>query len=391
MKASRLQAKPISAYQFAAFRIILGLYLLLHLARPISSDSERITDSLTAASSFRSAMLVLAAAFTAGWYRRSSALLLGCGTLCLLSRSDFASNPGMPAVALLLILCAAVPAGDPLRLSRRPPDPDWYFPAWTFRAAWILMAGGYAFSGLNKLLVVAGWMAQGLHIRLAIAGLLRDRLSGLPEGCLMPASGIFLALEIFFLPLSLHRRTRPWIWLALLVIHLGLTLSAAIPDFRGGMLLLHAFTFDPEWLPARQQAKAGPLVLFDGVCGLCDRTVQFLLKEDTGQVLTFAPLQGVTAASVLERHPEVGQELASMITVDHHGTDREVIHTHSDAIFCALSDVGGFWRVVSWLRWIPRPLRDTVYRWIAAHRYQWFGRTDSCRLPDPGVQQRFLP
>ena len=63
----------------------------------------------------------------------------------------------------------------------------------------------------------------------------------------------------------------------------------------------------------------------------------------------------------------------------------------SGAVLEALRDVGGFWRVVSWLRVIPRPVRDRVYDFIAAHRYRWFGKYEACRLPTPQDREQLLP
>jgi len=131
------------------------------------------------------------------------------------------------------------------------------------------------------------------------------------------------------------------------------------------------------------------LVLYDGVCGLCDRAVAFLLDHDRDGVLTFAPLQGQTVAE-LRRRTTLPPELETMLFVEDFGTPNERVSFRSTGVLRMLGRIGGFWRVVSWLRIVPRPIRDLVYRTIARHRYRWFGRFDQCKLPPAEMASRFL-
>ncbi|MCI0409688.1 MAG: DCC1-like thiol-disulfide oxidoreductase family protein [Acidobacteria bacterium] len=160
-------------------------------------------------------------------------------------------------------------------------------------------------------------------------------------------------------------------------------------DLNLGMAMIHLFTFDPEWLTVRH--GAGGLVLYDGVCGLCDRTVQFLLDVDRHHVLRFAPLQGETAKSLLGYRQAIKKNLESIIFVREYSSRNAVTYVRSEAVLRILNEVGGFWRVVSWLRIIPRPFRDMVYDWIGRNRYQWFGKFAECRIPSAEVRARFLP
>lgn len=132
------------------------------------------------------------------------------------------------------------------------------------------------------------------------------------------------------------------------------------------------------------------LVLYDGVCGLCNRTVRFLLRIDGDAVLCFAPLQGATARRVRDR---VGfdDDLSTMVYVREFNLTGERAFFRSDAVLTALADVGGVWWLVSILRLVPRPLRDTLYRHLVRHRYEWFGRHDSCPAPPSEARARFLP
>lgn len=130
---------------------------------------------------------------------------------------------------------------------------------------------------------------------------------------------------------------------------------------------------------------AGPTVLyFDGVCNLCNRLVDWLLRRDRTGRLRFAPLQGETAAAGLP--PEV---LASPPTVVLQRNGR--LATRSTAAIEAVALLGGPWRAIALLKVVPRPLRDAAYDALAARRYAWFGRRDTCRLPDAAERDRFLP
>lgn len=137
-------------------------------------------------------------------------------------------------------------------------------------------------------------------------------------------------------------------------------------------------------LDARQDQG---IVFYDGVCGLCDRWVRFFLKRDKQRTLRFAPLQGETAKA----RNDLPAELRTVVFILRPGAADEQIFTRSEAALRLLDHVGGFWRIVSWLRIVPRPIRDWVYDAIAQRRYRWFGKFESCPLPPPEWRDRFLP
>lgn len=129
----------------------------------------------------------------------------------------------------------------------------------------------------------------------------------------------------------------------------------------------------------------GPVVFFDGVCGLCNWSVDFLLRRDTGRRLWFAPLQGETARTWLGTRPD--DDYSTIVLLDAgQRLDR------SDAVARILRRIGGLWMIAGWLLWlIPRPIRNFGYRVVASNRYALFGKKAACRLPTPEERSRFLP
>ena len=131
------------------------------------------------------------------------------------------------------------------------------------------------------------------------------------------------------------------------------------------------------------------LVLFDGVCGLCDASVQRLLAWDEAEALHYAPLQGVTAAGVKDRHGDLAPGLGSIIFVEQ--TDAgERVSVRSTAVVRICRALPWPWRGLALLWWVPWPLRDLGYRLIARVRYRIWGQRDSCRLPTEAEAARFL-
>lgn len=137
--------------------------------------------------------------------------------------------------------------------------------------------------------------------------------------------------------------------------------------------------------------SANPILLYDGICGLCNRLVQFTLKRDASQRLRFASLQSDFAASVLQRHGLNPGDLDTVYLVDGCGRPEERLSTHSDAVISLLRHLGGPWSVAAaLLRVVPRWLRDWGYQIVARCRYRIFGRSQSCLLPEAIYRDRFL-
>lgn len=133
------------------------------------------------------------------------------------------------------------------------------------------------------------------------------------------------------------------------------------------------------------------VLLYDGLCGFCDRAVQFVLARDRHARLRFAPLQGEFARGVLARHPELAQ-VDSLVLVERDArSGQERIFVRSDGALRVAHHLGGAWRLTALLRVLPRGLRDLAYDAFARVRYRLFGRHDTCPIPAPAQRARFLP
>ncbi|WP_222919654.1 thiol-disulfide oxidoreductase DCC family protein [Natrinema sp. SYSU A 869] len=130
-----------------------------------------------------------------------------------------------------------------------------------------------------------------------------------------------------------------------------------------------------------------PIILFDGVCNLCNGFVQFILPRDTDGKLRFASLQSDIGNELLAEHGLPTDELESIVLIE--GDDHYV---KSAAAIRIARHLGGVYALLGPFRFLPRRLRDGVYDFVAARRYRWFGKKDQCAMPpaDVDVGARFL-
>ena len=134
-----------------------------------------------------------------------------------------------------------------------------------------------------------------------------------------------------------------------------------------------------------------PILLYDGVCGLCNRLVQFILRRDRRAIFRFASLQSALAARILARHAANPNDLDTVYVVLNPELPDESLLSRSDAILFVLKQLGGFWRLSSsLLQLAPRFLRNVAYNSVARHRYRIFGRSETCTLPHDQDRSRFL-
>jgi predicted DCC family thiol-disulfide oxidoreductase YuxK len=132
-------------------------------------------------------------------------------------------------------------------------------------------------------------------------------------------------------------------------------------------------------------SSRGPILLFDGVCNLCNRSVQSVIAHDSSARFRFASLQSEAGRALLAEH---GLPLDAMDTVVL--VDGAAHFTKSDAALEAARRLGGLFALAVVLKLVPRPLRDAAYDWVARNRYTRWGKRDECWVPTPELRARFL-
>ena len=130
----------------------------------------------------------------------------------------------------------------------------------------------------------------------------------------------------------------------------------------------------------------GPLVLYDGTCGLCAKSVRFILNHERDHDLRFAPLQGDTTAQLRARYPNIPQTVDTVVYID-----GERAHLRSKAFLHLAKHLRAPWRWMYAFRWLPGVVLNLGYRLVAAVRYKVWGTVDACELPSPAQRARFLP
>jgi len=136
---------------------------------------------------------------------------------------------------------------------------------------------------------------------------------------------------------------------------------------------------------------SNPIILYDGVCGFCNRLVQFVLKHDQNDRFRFASLQSKFAAEVLLRHNASPDDLDTMYVVLDYDLPDERIASRSDAAVVALRQLGEGWAALGTaLRFVPLSVRNWGYNLVARNRYRIFGKYDSCPIPSDKDRHKFL-
>lgn len=131
--------------------------------------------------------------------------------------------------------------------------------------------------------------------------------------------------------------------------------------------------------------SSSPVVLFDGVCNLCNRSVQFIIKKDKKKQFLFASLQGKTGGELLKKFDLPADVFNSFILVE-----GENVYSRSTAALRIAKQLGGGWKLLYGFMILPRFIRDAVYNLVAKNRYKWFGKRDECMIPTPELKERFL-
>lgn len=133
-----------------------------------------------------------------------------------------------------------------------------------------------------------------------------------------------------------------------------------------------------------------PVILFDGVCAVCNRFTQIVLERDRVGLFHFAPIQGQYAQQVLRRMGRDPEQLTTVFLVLHPGTPQEKLLDRSDAVLWIARRLGGAWSLLAPFQAVPKGLRDAAYSRFAAIRYRVFGKQELCLVPEPHWRERFI-
>jgi predicted DCC family thiol-disulfide oxidoreductase YuxK len=325
--------------QYSLVRALVGVALAGHfLARVAGEDPPWVV-----AGAFGGAA-ALALAFAIGWRDRAAALALALLLAALAPwRADALFPTGVALLGIHVFLPRA-PCGAWDARGRADPGGGWRFPRGIFGFAWLLLAVTYGLRG-----------AVGLRAA--------------------PTDASALAL-LAFAPLALFARTRPLAWIAA---------AAALVARDPGALLLHALAFDPGWIPARRDDRA--LLFYDGACGLCHRTVRFLLAEDPrGEAFRFAPLASVAFESAIPEGERARLPDSLVLLLP----DARVL-VRARAVIEIGKRLGGLWRAAALLvSLLPRSPLDFAYDVVARVRGRVFSRPlAACPRVPAYLRERF--
>jgi predicted DCC family thiol-disulfide oxidoreductase YuxK len=401
--------KHYTPYQFAFFRIVFGLYLLWHflilfpnavelfssngiLSNPALNFTYPIApwnplyyfDSPSTITVFVGFLIILSAILTIGWQRPAVAILLWFGWACLYNRNNLISNPSIPYIGLLLLLIAIIPKGEPLSFKERPRD--WQMPIMVPIVAWVLMAVGYTFSGIDKLFSPS-WqdgsaMLHLLENPLARDNFLRDLMLYLPQWVLKLMTWGVLIAEITFLPLCLCRRGRFIAWSIMVLMHIGIMMVVSFADLSIGLLMLHIFTFDQRWLGKK---KEDVIILYDGQCGLCSKAMRFIAEEDSTNNFKMKSLQEPKGQELLEKYNLPKDKFDTMVLVK-----GENAYIKSEAVIESGKSLGGLWNLGIALYLIPKGIREKSYEWVSKNRLSFFGKKSACDMPSKKLRKKLM-
>lgn len=127
------------------------------------------------------------------------------------------------------------------------------------------------------------------------------------------------------------------------------------------------------------------IILFDGVCNLCNSSVNFVIKRDKQSVFKFATLQSEIAQKVLANNNLSPTDFSSFVFIEN-----GKVYVRSTAALKVCSYLKGLWPLMYGFIIVPKPIRDGIYNWISKNRYRWFGKKEVCMIPTPDIKARFL-
>ncbi len=128
-----------------------------------------------------------------------------------------------------------------------------------------------------------------------------------------------------------------------------------------------------------------PIVFFDGVCNLCNQSVQFIIRHDPKQYFKFAALQSAFAKEILKPYHIDTTAFQSIVYLE-----GNKVYQNSDAVLHIARHLNKGYKFLYIFRFVPRFIRDALYKFIAKNRYKWMGKKEACMIPTPALKERFL-
>jgi predicted DCC family thiol-disulfide oxidoreductase YuxK len=128
-----------------------------------------------------------------------------------------------------------------------------------------------------------------------------------------------------------------------------------------------------------------PVILFDGICNLCNRAVQFVIKHDRKKIFLFAPLQSNEGQKLSQQYQLPTNNWNSFVLIENGKT-----YSSSTAVLKVARNLNGIFKLAYALMIIPKFIRDSIYKWVSNNRYKWFGKREACMIPTPELKARFL-
>ena len=403
--------------QYSVFRILFGTYLFVHFAHLLpwaaevfshqgmiqdpyasplfnvipnilSLDDSGLTVSILVASG-----VVTACFFALGIKDKLAAGWMLYVLICLFARNPLISNPALPSVGWMLLLHLFIPsnpfgswsAKNDLQLGKA-----WFMPRHIYYASVVILALTYSYSGYTKLLspswVAGDTIAYVLQNPLARHHFLNDFLLSSPPIVLKCLTWFILYIELVYAPLTLVRGFHKWLWCGMLLVQFGFLFLLNFPDLTVAMILMHLFTFNPEWVKS-QKTAGKETVFFDGGCGFCHGYIKFLLAEDKHAQFRFSPLNGDHFQNTIDE--KIRETLPTTLLVV---TDEGSLLMKSDAVIHSLSRLGGLWGVIGLaLTLIPKLMRDKGYDLVGSVRLKLMQKPNSvCPILDRSLSSRFI-
>ena len=131
--------------------------------------------------------------------------------------------------------------------------------------------------------------------------------------------------------------------------------------------------------------SSSPIILFDGICNLCNRSVQFIIKQDKEKVYRFAAFQSKAGQKLLQQYNLPLKQYSSFLLIENNKA-----YSQSTAALKVAKNLSGLVKLAVVFNIVPAGIRNIVYNFVARNRYQWFGKKESCMVPTQDLKARFL-